>query len=153
MSLDNCIIQKCQESWDEQFIPGTPNYKNCSGFVKSVAKKLNIPLPNVQADGIVSEVEKTWTKIKTGSEASKKAAMGFFVIAGLKSGDYQSQTNQGHVAIVINGPLYRDKYPLCWGRSTGNAQSKGNKSVGLVWRTDDRDNVAYYMYNKQVCTT
>ena len=153
MSLDSCIIQKCEESWDEQFILGTPNSKNCSGFVKSVAKKLDVALPNVQADGIVSTIEKSWTKIKTGSEAAKKSAMGFFVIAGLKSGDYQRQTNQGHVAIVINGPLYRDKYPVCWGGSTGAAQSKGNKSIGVIWLGEDRDNVGYYMYQHHVCIT
>lgn len=153
MSLDSCIIQKCQESWDEQFIPSTPNSKNCSGFVKSVAKKLDVPLPNVQADGIVDTIEKSWTKIKTGSEAAKKAGMGFLVIAGLKTTDYVKPPSQGHVAIIINGPLYRDKYPLCWGGSTGTAQSRGDKSVGLIWRPEDRDSVAYYMYKIQVCTT
>ena len=153
MSLDNCIVKKCEESWEEQFITGTPNKKNCSGFIKSVAKKLDVPLPNVQADGIVDTIEKSWTKVSTGVEAAKKAAAGFFVLAGLKSSDHTRQVSQGHVVIVINGPLYRGKYPLCWGGSTGSAQSKGNKSVGEVWIPTDRDNVAYYVYRHQVCAT
>ena len=104
MSLDSCIIKKCEESWNEEFIVGIKNEKNCSGFVKSVAKKLNVPLPDAQADGIVNTIEKTWTKIGTGSEAAKKAAAGFFVLAGLKSSDHSRKVSQGHVAIVISGP-------------------------------------------------
>lgn len=153
MSSDSCIVKKCEESWDEKFIASITNSKNCSGFVKSVAQKLGVPLPNVQADGIVDTIEKSWTKAKTGAEAAKKSSEGFFVLAGLKSSDQTRQGSQGHVAIIINGPLYRGKYPLCWGGSTGTAQSKGNKSVGEVWPVTDRDKVAYYMYKNQVCAT
>lgn len=153
MVLDSCIIKKCEESWDEEFLAGIKNKNNCSGFVKSVAKKLDVLLPLVQADGIVDTIEKSWTKVNTGVEAARKAAAGFFVLAGLKSSDHAKNANQGHIVIVISGPLYRAKYPLCWGGSTGTAQSKGNKSVGEVWNTTDRDNVAYYVYKNQACTT
>ena len=146
-----CIIKKCEESWEEEFVVGIKNKNNCSGFIKTVAQKLGILLPPMQADGLVDSIEKSWTKIGTGSEAAKKATEGFFVIAGLKSGQHSKKVSQGHVVIIINGPMYRAKYPKCWGGSTGSAQSKGDKSVGEVWNTVDRDNVAYYMYKQPVC--
>ena len=151
--LDKCIIKKCEESWEEEFVAGIKNKNNCSGFVKAVAKKLGIPLPPVQADGIIDSIEISWAKVNTGAEAAKKVAAGFFVLAGLKSNDHAKKVSQGHVVIVINGPLYRIKYPMCWGGSTGTAQSKGNKSVGEVWNTTDRDNVVYYVYKQQACFT
>ena len=147
----SCIIKKCEQSWDEEFIAGVKNNNNCSGFIKSVAKKLDISLPQLQADGIMDAVEKSWTKIATGAEAAKKAAAGFFVVAGLNSKKHSKSVSQGHVVIVIDGPLYRAAYPKCWGGSTGSAQSKGDKSVGEVWNTVDRNNVVYYVYKHQIC--
>lgn len=152
MLSDSCIVEECKESWDEQFVANIKNSNNCSGFVKSVANKLGVPLPQAaQADGIVDAIEVSWTKIHTGIEAAKKAAEGFLVVAGLRSGEHAKKTNQGHVVIIVSGPLYRSKYPRCWGGSTGTAQSNGNKSVGEVWSTADRDNVTYYFYRRKVC--
>ena len=51
----------------------------------------------------------------------------------------------------MSGNLYRKKYPLVWGGSTGGAQSQGDKSVGEVWNNKDRDNVVYYAYSTMVC--
>lgn len=151
MASDACIVKKCEESWEEEFVALIRNKNNCSGFVKSVAQKLNVPLPSVQADGIVDSISKSWTKINTGVEAANKAAAGFLVLAGLKASDHSKKASQGHIVIVISGPLYRGKYPKCWGGSTGTAQSNGNKSVGEVWNTADRDRIAYYMYRHPVC--
>jgi len=50
----------------------------------------------------------------------------------------------GHVAIVVDGPLYKGKYPICWGGSIGGAQSQGDKSTGEVWNRADRDSAVYY---------
>lgn len=151
MSSNQCITNKCEESWEEEFIPSIKNKNNCSGFVKSVANKLNISIPQVQADGIVDFIKNTWAKIDTGPDAVRKAKEGYFVLAGLKSSDHSISTNQGHIVIVIDGPLYHNKYPICWGGSTGSAQSKGNKSIGEVWNRIDRDKVIYYMYRKKIC--
>lgn len=151
MASDTCIVKQCEQSWGEEFIALIKNRNNCSGFVKSVAQKLGVSLPAVNADGIVDAISKSWLKIGTGAEAANKAATGFFVLAGLKSMDHSRKASQGHVVVVIGGPLYRGKYPKCWGGSTGAAQSNGNKSVGEVWNTVDRDRVAYYMYRQPVC--
>lgn len=151
MSSNQCITNKCEESWEEEFIPSIKNKNNCSGFVKSVANKLNILIPQVQADGIVDFIKNTWTKIDTGLDAVRKVKEGYFVLAGLKSSDHSISTNQGHIVIVIDGPLNHNKYPICWGGSTGRAQSKGDKSISEVWNRIDRDKVIYYMYPKKIC--
>jgi hypothetical protein len=57
----------------------------------------------------------------------------------------------GHVAIVVSGELYKQKYPVVWGGSIASAQSKGSKTVGEVWNRADRDNVAYYAYGVVAC--
>jgi len=151
-NLDQCIIEKSKESWEEEFLRGTKNKNNCSGFVKAVAKKLGISLPETaNADAIVDFVGKNWKKIETGSDAAQQASMGTFVLVGLKGANHAPARNNGHVAIVVGGELYRKKYPLVWGGSIGGAQSEGTKSVGEVWNNSDRDSVVYYAYSLVVC--
>ena len=150
--LDQCIIEKCNESWEEEFIKGIQNKNNCSGFVKSVTKKLGIPLPETEnANGIMDYVAKKWKRLESGSEAAQQAAIGVFVLAGLKGADHKPTRNNGHVAVVVSGELYGKKYPYVWGGSIGGAQSKGDKSVGEVWNSKDRDSVIYYAYTVMVC--
>jgi hypothetical protein len=123
--LDKCIVDKCKLAWDEEFIPGMANKSNCSGFVKAVAKKLGIPISDTaNADAIV----------------------------GLKGADHKPARTNGHVAVVVSGSLYRNKYPLCWGGSTGGAQSAGTKSVGEIWNRNDRDSVRYFVYGTAACS-
>jgi len=149
---DTCIVEKCKQAWDEEFLPGVANKNNCSGFVKAVAKKLGIPLsPTANADGIVTEIAGSWSELSSGAEAAQKAAAGSLVIVGLKSADHKPARANGHVAIVVSGALYRNKYPLCWGGSIGGAQSAGTKSVGEIWNRSDRDSVRYFVYGVAAC--
>lgn len=151
-NLDQCIIDKANESWEEEFIKGTKNKNNCSGFVKAVAKKLGVPLPDTaNADGIIDSISSSWKKLESGTEAARLASTGVFVLVGLKATSHTPARNNGHVAIVIRGKLYKEKYPVVWGGSTGGAQSQGDKSVGEVWNKSDRDNVVYYSYSPLVC--
>jgi hypothetical protein len=152
MALDQCIVEKCKTSWDEQFLRGLKNSGNCSGFLKSVAQKLGVPMANLPADGIIDSVATTWRKVDSGAEAVKLAATGYFVVVGLRAKDHTPPATQGHVAIVVTGPLYHGKYPVCWGGSTGHAQSKGDKSVGTIFPVSSRDKVSYFAYIKPVCT-
>lgn len=118
---------------------------DCSGFVRAVTSELGHPVSG-NANGIMNELANatsTWEPI-TRQQAVDAVKTGALVIAGLKSSDHTPPRNNGHVVIVIDGPLYRDTYPLCWGGSIGNAQSRGNKSVGEVWNRTDRDAVLYY---------
>ncbi|MCQ8895728.1 hypothetical protein NQT62_04630 [Limnobacter humi] len=151
-SLDGCIIEQCNAVWDEEFLSGVKNRNNCSGFVKAVAKRLGIPLPDTAtADGIAAAVESNWTKVESGAEAARLAYAGQFVLAVLKAKDHQPKRSNGHVAIVVYGDLYRHRYPKVWGGSIGAAQSRGDKSVGEVWNNVDRDQVGYFAYGLNVC--
>lgn len=150
---DQCIVTACEQSWDESFIKGVLNKNNCSGFVKSVAARLNVHLPSTQADGIVEHIaaSQLWIKLDSGASAAAKAQAGHFVLVGLKAKDHTPARTLGHVAVVVSGPLYRNQYPKTWGGSIGVAQSKGTKSSGEIWNRRDRDNVGYYMYSEAVC--
>ncbi len=138
-SLDQCIVNACKNSWDKSYLAGTPNKDNCSGFVQSVAAELGVPMPRGNANAMVDGLEQSWTKLASGAEAAQKAAQGFLVIAGLKGRTY------GHVAVVISGPLYRQKYPMCWCGSIAGAvgQSQGLKSVGQVLIRTHRARLTY----------
>lgn len=117
---------------------------DCSAFVRAVTAELGHPLSG-NANGIMRELasSSSWEAIDraTAVEAVKTGAL---VIAGLSAGAHNPPRNNGHVVVVVDGPLYRNTYPLCWGGSIGSAQSRGNKSVGEVWNRTDRDNVLYY---------
>jgi hypothetical protein len=78
--LDQCILDAAKASWGESFLKGTPNTNNCSGFVKSVAAKVGVPLPA------------TWTKLKSGIEAARSAGTGHLVLAVLKESRPQPAT-------------------------------------------------------------
>lgn len=151
-SFDQCIIQASRDSWEEEFLTGTKNKNNCSGFVKAVARKLGIPLAaTLNADGIAAHVAANWLPIASGAQAAQEADKGMLVLAVLKGGDHRPSRNNGHVAIVVSGSLYRGAYPMMWGGSIGGAQSPGTKSVGEVWNRTDRDLVKYYAYSAQAC--
>ena len=151
-ALDECIVSICKTVWDREFIPGVENRDNCSGFVKAVAKGLGIPLSDTaNADQITDHIAESWTKVASGVEAGRMAGTGRLVLVALKSSSHTPARNNGHVAVVVGGELYRQKYPLVWGGSTGSAQSQGTKSVGEVWNRSDRDNVAYYAYGVVAC--
>ena len=146
-SLDQCIVNACKNSWDKSYLAGTPNKDNCSGFVQSVAAELGVPMPRGNANAMVDGLEQSWTKLASGAEAAQKAAQGFLVIAGLKGRTY------GHVAVVISGPLYRQKYPMCWCGSIAGAvgQSQGLKSVGQVCTPPARARQNSSFYSGALC--
>lgn len=149
---DACMAANLSASWEEEFLVGTKNKNNCSGFVKSVAAKLGVPIPaTANADGITTFVGANWKKINSGQEAALQAEMGVFVLVALKGADHTPARTSGHVAVVVRGKLYKNKYPVVWGGSTGGAQSQGDKTVGEVWNRADRDNVGYYAYVGAVC--
>ncbi|MGH8547081.1 MAG: hypothetical protein ACRERU_00450 [Methylococcales bacterium] len=149
--LDQCIVENCRQSWEEEFIKGLINKNHCSGFVKAVTKKLGIPIPETAiADDIVDTINISWKELISGSDAMQQAAAGILVLAGLKSADHKPASNQGHVAVVVSGKLCREKYLPVWG-STGGAKSQGEKSVGEVWNSIDRANVVYYAYTIPAC--
>lgn len=132
------IVAAC-EKWYSVFS------NDCSGFVRAVTAELGHPVSG-NANGIMNELAATPTRWEPIDRAAAVEAVktGALVIAGLKAADHNPARNNGHVVIVIDGPLYRNTYPLVWGGSIGNAQSRGTKTVGEVWNKADRDAVHYY---------
>lgn len=121
-----------------------PAWKNDgSGFVRAVALEFSITLQG-NADSLVDYWDANWEVIPR-VDALDYVREGRFVVAGLRSKDHQPARNNGHVVVIIEGPPYRNIYPLCYGGSIGSAQSPGTKSVGEVWNRTDRDRVQYYV--------
>lgn len=129
------IVAACRTQYDL-------HSDDCSGFLRAVAADLGYPLSG-NANTLVDYFDRSWTTL-TRAEAIAAARQGVFVVAGLKGSDHNPPRNHGHVVVVVDGPLYHNKYPLVWGGSIGSAQSPGTKSVGEVWNRTDRDAVRYY---------
>lgn len=126
------INKLCEKHWGF--------YKNdCSGFVKAVAKDLNVMLTG-QANDIVDQIQKKpWIVLKDGKEADKDARLGKFVIGGLKA------TGNGHVVVVVPGVLAHGKYPTAyWGSIAGLGRKK--TTINYSWRVSVRDEVIYASY-------
>ena len=126
------IVEVCEKSWEA-------NKGDCSGFVKTVAKQFSIELSG-QANDIIDSIsgkDTKWTKLKDGKEAKNKAKEGFLVVAGLKD------KPNGHVVIVVDGPLAKEKYPTAyWGKLDGVGKKK--ETLNYAWKEKDLDKVEYY---------
>ena len=124
------VVAACEKVWDD--------YKSdCSGFVRAVAVELKITAVTGNANDIVdSMASDPWKTLKDGVEAKQKAEEGNFVVAGLKA------TPNGHVAVVVGGPLNREKYPSgYWGKLGG--QGKKNETLNWSWTLTDLAKVTY----------
>jgi hypothetical protein len=129
--------------------------RNCSGFVRMVAAQLRIKLEGQQADDQLDYMARAWVPIKSGLHAAQLASQHFFVVAGLKSTDYDPPRAHGHVVVVVPvapagmpvdaSDLYRDRYPSAWGGDIGGLYtSRGRRSVGEIFNKKVRDKVRYY---------
>ena len=128
------ITQACEKHWD-------PHKDNCSGFVKAVATELGFTLTG-QANDIVDQLSVLpWTTVTCGKQAKEQADLGYFVVGGLKA------TANGHVVVVVTGPLNREKYPTAyWGRLGG--EGKKATTINWAWNSSDRDKVTYAYFNQ-----
>ena len=123
------IIELCEKYWEQ-------HKKNCSGYVKDIAKELGVNFSG-QANDIVDQVQKLpWKMVKSGLDAKLQAINGMFVVAGLKDNPH------GHVVIVVPGPLAHGKYPTAYWGSLGGVPKK-NTTINWSWNKQDRDQVIY----------
>jgi len=123
------VKEICEEEWDG-------HKADCSGFVKAVAHRLGLLLSG-QANDIMRHLRSNWNRAAHGKDASEKAAAGWLVVAGLEA------RPNGHVVVVVPGPLNRGKYPTAyWGR-LGRSGSK-NQTINWSWSQSDIEMVAYY---------
>lgn len=129
------IIDECEAQWEA-------HKSDCSGFVKAVTAAFSVTLTG-QADNIVDQIKGAgWTKIADGAEAKQKADNGWLVVAGLKGAENDPPQNNGHVVIVVSGPIAQGKYPSgYWGRLGGVGEK--NQTLNWAWNTKSRDRVYY----------
>jgi hypothetical protein len=114
---------------------------DCSGFVKAVAGELGFTVTG-QANDIVDQMATLpWKPLASGKDAKAQADLGYLVLGGLKA------TSNGHVVVVVSGPLNRDKYPTAyWGKLGG--EGKKATTINWSWNATDRDKVSYAYYNQ-----
>lgn len=114
---------------------------NCSGYVKQVAARVGVYLPDLQADGIIDylSLAEGWQKLgNDAKQASHMAGQGAFVVAGLKA------AGNGHVAVVVPG-WSAQGFPLgYWGSMRGAQYAGAGKSLTLSWTKPDLERVAYF---------
>ena len=129
------IINACESNWDA-------HKDDCSGFVKAVAARLEVPLKGMANDIVNATSMPPWSRLADGVEAARSAAAGRFVVAGLKGGDQAAPSQHGHVVVVVKGDLAHEKYPTAyWGR-LGAVGSKA-QTINFAWNSQDRDKVVY----------
>jgi hypothetical protein len=114
---------------------------NCSGYVKQVAAKLGVALPDAQANGLVDYLAAAsgWSALGNDAKrASLLAAQGYFVIAGLKA------SGNGHVAVVVPGWAVQNAPLGYWGSLRGDQAAGADQSLTLAWTRADLANVSYF---------
>jgi len=117
---------------------------NCSGSVREAAELSHIPFTQGNANDQIKWLEMEvklgrWQKSQNGVEAQGWAEEGRFVVVGFPA------KRNGHVAVVVKGPLYKGKYPTVVGGAINPvARSEGNLTVGEVFNRSDRNKVTYY---------
>lgn len=119
---------------------------NCSGLVRAVANELGHAAGlDGNADAQIGHMRDHWQTLSR-EEAIERANRGDLVVAGLPANEHSTPRNHGHVAVVTTGELYHGTYPRVWSGSLGGnaGRSMGDRSVGQIWRVDDRDRVQYF---------
>lgn len=130
-------------------------WENCSGFVRMVAAGLRIKLEGQRADDQLDYMERHWKRLKNAMQALEMASQHYFVVAGVKSTDYDPPKSAGHVMVVEPltpaqmpaGPedLDRGRWPYVWGGDIERLRmSRGDRSVGQILRVQVRDKTRYY---------
>lgn len=136
---DQAVVRACEQEWDA--------YKSdCSGFLRAVAGRVGIPVPTLDANGIVGWLEgdaSGFERLDDGSAARDAAVGGRFVIGGLKGPDHNPPRAHGHVVIVVGGDLAHGRYPAAYWGSLGAVGRKA-ATVNYAWTSADRDAVEYY---------
>lgn len=128
-ALASKVVASCKKNWSK-------HKSDCSGFVKAVAQDVGFTLSGL-ANAIIDSIASSWKATTDGAQAAALARQGYFVIGGLKD------TPNGHVVVVVAGPLNRNKYPTAyWGKLHG--VGKQNATINYSWNEFERDDVTYY---------
>jgi len=135
-------MDACAAVWDA-------NKSNCSGFVKAVASSLNVTTfdPGDNADAIVAKLPAAagWTALPDLPTVEANASAGWLIVAGLRSGDFATPRNNGHVVVVVQGDdPNHPGFPMAyWG--TLGAVGRENASIRYAFIPGvDLPNVQYF---------
>ena len=136
------VIDACFNDWNN-------NKSDCNAFVKAVASDLGISIPDTNANGIVDFLSSSseWTALASGNGAQAKAEAdaGKFVIGALRGNELVPPQENGHVLVVMSGPLdpTHNQYPrAAWGK-LGSVGEK-DSFVNFSFNATDRDDVHYF---------
>lgn len=129
------IIDACESLWDA-------DKTDCSAFVRDVAAALRIRLDG-NADAIVAAISAAdWQQLPDGVAAAASAAQGNLVIGGLRGPEHTPPRTNGHVVIVVPGPLNRGVYPTAYWGMLGGVGRK-SATTNWAWNETDRDRIIY----------
>jgi hypothetical protein len=144
MANPDDIITACK-----QLLTVPANTRECNEFVIAVAGKFGVIINGI-ADQILAAIAGVnWTQHGNDGEAASQAAgAGALVVGGMTSQALGSA--DGHVLIVVKGPLADDKYPTAyWESENGLIRPIGTlgRTVNFSFLPKDRDNVVYASRN------
>lgn len=114
---------------------------NCSGYLKQIAGRLGVTLPNLLANGLIAYLSKApgWSVLgHNATQASVLAAKGYFVVAGLE------ENPNGHVVVVVPGKLIHGSPVGYWGSLRGEQFAGADKSLSWAWKRADLPKVIYF---------
>ena len=136
------IIDVCENNWDA-------NKSDCSGFVKAVSNALGVTLFSAgdNADAIMDKLSTAvgWNLIGDLPTVESDASLGMFVIAGLKSGDFNPARANGHVVVVVKGDdPNHPGYPMAYWGTLGGVGQKDSSIRNSFTPNTDLPNVKYY---------
>lgn len=99
------IDQVCRSVWSASG-PNGPFRNASNDFVIEVAHRKGVTISGT-ADQIVAAMESSpvWTVLSDGEAARDAAARGMLVLAGLPSAAYDPPRHEGHLAVVVPGPM------------------------------------------------
>ena len=134
------IIQSCKDAW-----PSTKDA--CNKFVIEVASKYGVTITGA-ANDLVDQLKGAGWKQHgyDGFAAALAAKNGRLVIAGQIGSDHVPPASDGHVAVIIDGPLAYSEYPSgYWGSTDPKLREKGGEgtTINFAWNTGSRDRVTY----------
>jgi hypothetical protein len=138
------IVDACADLWPNQ-------HDACNRFSIEVASRVGVTLTGI-ADQIVDQIRGPgWTRLTDGPAARDTATQGKLVVAGLKSGDFTHPRAEGHVAIVVPGPMNPLGWAPAgyWGSTDPDVAEKGGSGspISLCFRLEDKDKIVYASHN------
>jgi hypothetical protein len=97
------------------------------------------------ADNIKSQITtgSQWQPLANGVEAKNAADKGLFVLGALAGYEQVVKDSDGHVVVVVSGPLAHSAYPTAYWGSVAVGVAAKYQTVNYAWAKADRDRVHY----------